>query len=206
VTTADPARALWQLADALDVDLEAALAGLQGCWDHADRALASRSAGLALPCAAGCAACCTCSVRVTPLEFCALALELDRQAERPGFVARGLALAATHGPAIAALGTGQGDAAPRDAALAFRCPALGDDGRCLGYPARPMACRLFGASFADDGALYGCALTGAALAGREVTLPRARPHLQALRALPLSFMVQVLPYYVELLWPAAAAR
>jgi Fe-S-cluster containining protein len=183
-------------ARALDVDLGSARRGLRTLYRRADRALERRSSSLALPCHAGCDACCTSSPRLTPLEYAALVQSLHAHGRLQRALAAALAVHAERAVRIDAIDRPGG--APPDQALCFRCPVLDPRGRCAAYAARPMVCRLFGHSFDDAGHLYACDLVNHHLAGRELTLARARPWLQALRALPLTDMVQVIPAYAAL--------
>lgn len=84
--------------------------------------------------------------------------------------------------------------------LRFACPLLDDDGACRVYPVRGLYGRLFGCSFNDAQGIYGCHEAGAALGGKTVTLIRARAAARQLEQLPLTFMRQVLPYYIDLLY------
>ncbi|MFH1808386.1 MAG: YkgJ family cysteine cluster protein [Pseudomonadota bacterium] len=186
-----------QAAHALGVDLKRALDGLHRLQQESDRALTHRSDDLSLPCHAGCDACCTSSPRITPLEYLALVHELQVQHALEPVRERSRALMRELGPRIQAL-PGFGGSAPLDQKLQFRCPVLDANGQCGCYATRPLVCRLFGHSFDDKGDLYGCDLVRAHLRGRELTLPRAQPWLQRLRALPLTEMVQVIPYYTAL--------
>ncbi len=196
-----------RLAAREGVDLTAALERLLAFYVEVDRRIAARTAGLALPCGAGCDACCHESVFVTPLEFFAVwewvQTELDDQV-RVGIIDRGLTLYAEHRALIDAFDRPPPGGAADHLALAvqlrFRCPLLGPDGRCLVYPVRELYARLFGASFNDDGGIYGCDLVGRHLAGRELTLLRARAVARELDLLPLTGRRQVYPHYLARLF------
>ncbi len=197
---------LREVAHGLGAELEPTLAELDALYARLDRALAGRQRDLALPCGAGCDACCTSSPRVTLLEYLGLVEYLERSEQLPDFVTRALELAERHGPELDALSTAEAGPTPEQPELAFRCPALDSQGRCLGYPRRPAVCRLFGSSFDDDDRLYACGLVAEALAGQELTLPRARPWLQRLRELPLTGLVMVMPGFARLLARSAAGQ
>lgn len=178
--------AIAQLCQALKVDLAQTLAQLQALFARTDRRLEQRSANFDLPCRAGCSACCNAAVRITALEYLAVVEALRSAGELPIFLHRALAIDDDNGDLI------HSNAAQQS------CPALSAQGLCLAYAARPLVCRLFGHSFDDDDRLYACDLVGKHLNGKQVQLPRARPILQEIRALPLTEKVDSLAGFVRL--------
>ena len=198
---------LGALARSLEADWEEALAALQILLAGVDARVAETTASLALPCHRGCDACCHESVFVTPLEFMAAWDYAQRNlddATLQRVIQGGLALYGEHRAAIEALLQPPPDGAADHFAIArelrFTCPLLDGQGGCLVYPARELYARLFGCSFNDAGGIYGCELVGAHLAEREVTLLSARGSARRLQDLPLTFMRQVYPYYIHLLY------
>ena len=119
-------------------------------------------------------------------------------------IERGLAIYAEQRETIEALSQpppqGAADHFEIARTLRFTCPLLDGEGGCMIYPARELYARLFGCSFNDEGGIYGCDLVGEHLAGRALTLLPTRPTARRLSALPLTFMRQVYPYYLHLLY------
>lgn len=198
---------LGALAKARGVDLVDAYEGLWGLYLQVEARNAANTVALGLPCKNGCDACCHESVFLTPLEFyCVWEWVQDNYSdgERSEMVRRGLELYARHRQQIVALDgavpEGEKDHFTIAKDLRFRCPLLGDDGGCLVYPVRELYARLFGSSFAADGAVYGCHLVGEHLAGKEVTLLRVDLVARELDALPLTDKRQVYPYYIDQLY------
>lgn len=204
---------LHALAQKLSADLEPALEQLGALYEQVDQRNAANTEDLDLPCHRGCDACCHESVFVTPLEFCAAWDHVQRElddATRSAIVARGLELFAANEALIQQLLIGIDRAPPADAPdhlsiarqLRFTCPLLDENGGCRIYPARELYARLFGCSFDEqnEGGVYGCSLVGAHLAGKTLTLLRVRATARVLNELPMTFMRQVYPYYIQLLY------
>ena len=115
-----------------------------------------------------------------------------------------MALYAEHRELIDAFGgpppEGEADHLSIARRLRFTCPLLGDDGACSVYPARELYARMFGCSFNEDGGVYGCELVGEHLGGKTVTLMQVRPAALMLNELPMTWMRQVYPYYIQVLY------
>ncbi len=192
------------LAAQLEVDWAEARTQLAQVYERLDERIATRTAGLDLPCYRGCSACCHESVFVTPLEFLYVwewVQENFSDEAKGRVIERGLTLYDAHRERIEALESGppaQHDAIARG--LRFTCPLLGEAGECSVYPVRELYARLFGCSFNSEGGIYGCHLVGAHLADRVVTLPAVRPWAQVLGELPLTFKRQVYPYWLHWLF------
>jgi hypothetical protein len=200
-------RDLAALARELGADLDSALAGLAAFYAALDARISATIAGLDLPCARGCADCCHESVFLTPLEFLFAWDHAQRHLDPEVLsdaIARGLAIYHEQTALFLALEepppSGYADHLPVARELRFRCPLLGADGACGIYPARELFARLFGCSFNEESGIYGCHLVGEHLAGREVTLIRARVAARQLTELPLTFMRRPYPYYLQLLY------
>ena len=198
------------LCKELGEDLDAALDALRRLYDDLDRKNHENTRDLDLPCHRGCDACCHESVFLTPLEFFAAWDHVQRELDDPTrteIVRRGLALYEEHRPLIEALGAPPPEGARDHLAVArelrFTCPLLGPSGECRVYPARELYARLFGCSFNELGGVYGCDLVGRHLGGKTVTLVRVQRASELLAELPLTFMRQVYPYYIWMLYGAA---
>ncbi len=197
------------MAAAVGVDLADAVSRLRGLYDEVDARNAANTRDLDLPCHKGCDMCCHESVFLTPLEFFAAwdwaQANLD-DATREAVVDEALALYEKNRSLIVALEepppAGQKDHVEVARQIRFRCPFLSAQGACRVYPVRELYARLFGASFNEDGGVYGCHLVGAHLGGKTVTLTRARMWAQRLNELPLTGKRQVYPYYFHLLYAA----
>ncbi|MBN2360540.1 MAG: hypothetical protein JXR83_13880 [Deltaproteobacteria bacterium] len=193
----------------LGVDLEPACVRLGELYRWIDERIAATTAGLELPCGVGCADCCHDSVvLLSPLEFFYAWDWAQRTLDdltRAALVDRGRAeylrlrpqIESLHDAAIA-------PAVRRRTALGLRftCPMLDAGGRCLIYPVRSLQSRLFGQSFNDQSGIYGCARVGRLLANRTVTLVQASAALHQLQQLPLTFLQQVYPFYLNLFYGA----
>ncbi len=195
------------LAASYGVELGPALTALGKLYLDVEERNARNTAELALPCHRGCDACCHDSVFLTPLEFLAAWDHLQAgvdDAVLADIVRQGRAIYAQHRELILALdaplGAGETDHFAIAKQLHFRCPLLDGEGTCRVYPARELYARLFGASFNEDGGVYGCSLVGAHLAGRVVTLLRVRAVARELRGQPLCDRRQVYPYFIEALY------
>ncbi len=193
---------LHALAAEANVDLDEAVARLMAIYDDIDARNARNTAGLDLPCHRGCSACCEESVFVSPLEFFAAwqwAQEHLDDDVRDRIVSEALAIYRAQKAAIDALSgprpEGEADHTSIARSNRFRCPLLSDEGVCQIYPAREVYARLFGCSFNDERGVYGCDLVGAHLAGKEVTLVKARENAARLLDLPLTKLQQVYPWY-----------
>lgn len=191
----------------LGADLVAAAAQLAALYQQIDQRIAATTAGLDLPCGAGCAACCHDSVvLLTPLEFLFAWDWAQRHLaddQRAAIVERGRADYRAQQRAIDALSEPGSDVATRQRValgLHFDCPFLGSDGCCQIYPARSLQSRLFGQSFNDHSGVYGCRIVGHHLADRVITLVSARAAFDQLRQLPLTYLQQVYPYYLALFY------
>ncbi|MEZ4270508.1 MAG: hypothetical protein R3C68_03440 [Myxococcota bacterium] len=198
---------LHALAAQVDEDLDAALEALQALYREVDRRNAENTRTLDLPCHRGCDMCCHESVFLTPLEFFSVWDYAQRELSdetRQGIIVRGLALYAEHQAAIALLQDppqeGRRDHFEVARKLRFTCPFLGAQGACLVYPARELYARLFGSSFNEGEGIFGCHLVGEHLAGKTVSLLRVRPMALKLSELPLTFMRQIYPYYLHMLY------
>lgn len=212
-TASAPTVDLAAIAQALDCDLTAAFAGLSALYAEVDARNEKNTRDLALPCHRGCSMCCHESVFLTGLEFFYAWHHVQTQldaATRTQIVSRGLALYETHRAPIEALEgpipPGERDHFSIAKNIRFACPMLTAEGACGIYPARELLARLFGCSFNDEGGVYGCHIVGDHLAGKTVTLTRARPLAQRLAQLPLTEKRQVYPYWIHLLYgPTGAA-
>ena len=212
ITKGYPRMDLEALARKLGVELPPALEDLRALYADVDLRNQGNVRDLDLPCHRGCDACCHESVFLTPLEFLGVwdfvQRELD-DAIRDGMVRKGLRLYEENRDLILALlqkpPGGAADHLQIATQLKFRCPLLGRDGLCQVYSMRELYARLFGCSFNDEGGIYGCHLVGAHLAGRTVTLLPVRGTARRLQELPLTFMRQVYPYYINLLYGDRAA-
>lgn len=202
-----PPKDLRALARARGVDLDEALARLKELYADVDARNERNTRGLELPCARGCSACCEESVFLTRLEFYGawdhLQTHVD-EATLDVIVDEGLALYARHRELIDAFErpppAGSDDHTAIAVELKFRCPLLSPDGACRVYPMREILGRLFGCSFNDASGIYGCHLVGRHLAGRTLTLVKARPMASRVHLLPLGERQQVYPYWIQELY------
>lgn len=196
---------LHALARAEGVDLDGALTGLRALYAEVDARNARNTASLDLPCKSGCSSCCEESVLLTRLEFFGIwdhvQTHLD-DATRADIVERGLALYAAHADAIRALERAR-DLTRVLRGVRFRCPLLDAAGRCQAYDMREVLGRLFGASFNDEGGIYGCHLVGAHLADKLVTLSSARTMGSLVHGLPMTGRQNVMPFYIHALYARA---
>jgi len=197
------------LAGELGEDLDAALVQLRALYALVDARNAHNTADLDLPCHRGCDACCHESVFLTPLEFFAAWDDVQTTLDddtRDAIVTRGLALYEEHRERIEALSKPPPEGATDHTELArglrFTCPLLGEGGACSVYASRELYARMFGCSFNDAGGVYGCHLVGDHLADKTVTLMRVRPVARLLDELPLTYMRQVYPYFIWVLYGA----
>ena len=197
------------LARADGVRLREALEALLAFYAEVDALNELNTRDLNLPCYRGCDACCHESVFLTPLEFfCVWERVQDtfEDEERFEVVEKGLKLYDKNRDLIEAFERppppGEKDHFSIARNLRFRCPLLGEHGECRVYPVREMYARLFGCSFNDEGGVYGCNLVGERLAGKEVTLLKARAVARRLDELPLTGKRQVYPYYIHMLYAA----
>jgi hypothetical protein len=190
-------------AAAEGVDLASALRALRTQYDDIDARNAKNTASLDLPCHRGCSMCCEDSVLLTWLEFYAVWDHLQRtcdDATLARIIADGLALYEKHRALIESLTRREETAGARLIEVKYRCPILDDAGACRAYEWRETSARLFGASFNDDGGVYGCHLVGAHLADKLVTLVRARPAAERVHSLPLGGRQQIYPFYIHALY------
>jgi len=192
------------LAAQKGVSLSEALAALAELYVTLDLRLSETTVKLELPCGRGSDACCRESVFLTPLEFVGVwdylqAVETD--AVRAQIVLEGRRLYAEHRDLIDQFDlpppNNESDHFSIARKLWFRCPLLGPKGACRAYPVRELYARLFGQSFNEEGGIYGCHRVGLHLAGRHVTLIRAKSAALALAKLPLTSKRQVYPWYLE---------
>ncbi len=198
------------LARALGLGDRAApvLEEMEALYAALDADLAARAAGLALPCRAGCDACCHESVFVSAPEVLVVfvhLLQTRTPAARAALVAEMRALARRFEDELELLesitpGPERDEVAAR---VRFRCPLLLEGGACGIYPARELNARTFGQSWdAARGEAYGCTLTHARLA---VLPPEAGPGLVGARAararlaaaFPDSAVVHVYPWWFD---------
>lgn len=195
------------LARARGVDLDEALSRLRRLYADIDERNQRHTADLDLPCKRGCSSCCEQSVFLTRLEFYGAWDYLQGQvsdAALSAIVDEGLALYERHKDIIDAFERPPPEGARDHTGLArelrFRCPLLSEEGACRVYPMREALGRLFGCSFNDDSGIYGCDLVGKHLAGRTLTLVRARPMASRVHLLPLAERQQVYPYWIHELY------
>jgi hypothetical protein len=201
-------QALDRLAAALGLGPSASpvLEALDALYAALDRDLAERSAGLDLPCRAGCDACCHEAVFVSAPEFLAVIRELRRGGRdlRPLIVAM-RQIADRYEDELELLeelppGAERDEVAAR---VKFRCPLLSSDGRCSVYASRELNARTFGQSYdATGGAPYGCGLTherlrvlGQSVAERLYDAREARGRL--MRAVLGTERVHVYPWWFK---------
>ncbi len=184
---------------------EPVLEALRGLYDEIDREVGRASAGLELPCRAGCDACCHESVFLSAPEFLMVAAHLFAHrsaAERAILIAEMRALAERFEDELDLLeilpgGDERDEVAAR---VKFRCPLLLADGRCGVYSARELNARTFGSTWDSARAHpFGCELTHARLA---VLPPEIGPALFDARAarrllarIPGTEHVQVYPFW-----------
>lgn len=149
----------------LGEDPEAVLVEVRRIYADIDVEVAERAAGHALPCKAGCDACCHESVFVSAPEFLAVAAYLmdEHPVEgRRAIVGEMRALAARFEDELELLetippGVERDEVAAR---VRFRCPLLANSGRCSVYEARELNGRTFGMSWnAKRDHAFGCELT-----------------------------------------------
>ena len=185
-------------------ELQDAFQDLASLYRDVDAALSRTTSSLNLPCKAGCDACCHQSVFLTPLEFLAAWDWLQSEVsddELSQVVSNALRIFRLHQGVISTL-----DEPPPDGeldhfslveTLAFRCPLLSADGRCLVHPARELYARLFGGSWErQPGALYACHIVSEHLAGRELALLVSQDWARRLDQLPLTHRRTVYPAYI----------
>ena len=184
----------------------AILEPLTALYRQVDLEVAAGAAGHALPCAAGCDACCHESVFLSAPEFLAAAAEIERRYDAEGqqaLLGQMLALAGTWADELEMLETfDAGDERDEVAArIKFRCPLLSADGRCTIYAARELNGRTFGASWDPErGTAYGCSLTHSALAILLATVGPGLADARAARrrlveAVPGTARVHVYPWW-----------
>jgi hypothetical protein len=198
------------MAARIGVNLDEAFAALDEVYALADQRISETTRELDLPCHRGCSMCCKDAVFLTPLEFFRVwdfvQTRFSEEA-RARVIERALALHREHREIIEAFDRpppeGESDHGSIAAKLHFVCPLLGEQGECTVYEARELYARLFGASFNEEGGVYGCHLVGAHLAGKTVTLLRARQMALRMAELPMTFKRQVYPYYVNWLYGGA---
>jgi len=195
------------LAAALGCELAPALVQLKQLYLAVDSQVQRSTQGLDLPCHKGCDGCCHESVFITPLEFCAVWDYVQREktpTQISSIINKGISIYSEYKEMIVALGEppeeGERDHFRIAEKIKFTCPLLSDDGACSVYPVRELYARLFGASFNDTGGIYGCHLVGDHLMGKEVALLTSKDVAERLNALPMTFMRQVYPYYIHLLY------
>ena len=132
-----------------DFSLQSGFTALAQLYRELDAALARTTATLDLPCKAGCDACCHQSVFLTPLEFLAawdwLQSEVS-QSELSAIVTKAIRIYRLNEAVINRLDLpapdGEADHFSLVENLAFRCPLLAEDGRCMVHPARELYARL----------------------------------------------------------------
>jgi len=188
-------------------DLGEVFSALDQVYRDIDARNERNTAGLSLPCHAGCDACCKESVFLTPLEFLGAWDLLQRSisdAQLEGIVAAFLTLYERNRDLIVGLSrppaAGESDHLRLALQLRYLCPLLDAAGACRIYARRELYGRLFGCSFNDDSGIYGCPLVGKHLAGQVVTLLSVRRTAKAFNDLPLTHKRQVYPYYVHALY------
>jgi hypothetical protein len=192
------------LSEALGLgpDPERALAPLRAFYRRLDDALSRASAGLELPCGAGCSDCCHEAVFVSAPEFLLVAEALwawPSDARRSVVEAMG-ALARRFEDELELLellepGPERDEVAAR---VKFSCPLLDALGRCRVYAARELNARTFGQTYDGlRGTPYGCHRTHARLRVLgQPELPDARAWRRALVAsVPGAGAVRVYPWW-----------
>lgn len=181
---------------------------LAGLYREVDDALARTTSSLNLPCKAGCDACCHQSVFLTPLEFLAAWDWLQSEVSEDDLseiVTRAIRIYRLHQDTLIRLDReppdGQRDHFSLVESLAFRCPLLSSDGKCLVHPARELYARLFGGSWErSPGALYACHMVSEHLAGQELSLLVSQDWARKLNQLPLTHRRTVYPAYIAELY------
>jgi Fe-S-cluster containining protein len=153
---------------------------MRALYDEVDRDVAKESAGLELPCKAGCDACCHEAVFLSAPEFLVVAshlIEHRTQEELRALLAEMSVLAERFEDELLLLeeltaGSERDEVAAR---VKFRCPLLGADGCCTIYPARELNARTFGLTWdSARGHPFGCELTHGRL---RVLPPEVGPRL-----------------------------
>ena len=191
-----------------DFCLQSGFTALAQLYRELDQALQRTTETLDLPCKAGCDACCHQSVFLTPLEFLAawdwLQSEVS-QSELSAIVTKAIRIYRLNQAVINRLDLpapdGQSDHFSLVEGLAFRCPLLAEDGRCMVHPARELYARLFGGSWERrPGALYACHIVSEHLADKELSLLVSKDWAQKLNALPLTHRRTVYPAYIAELY------
>lgn len=203
--------------DKLFVDLDAidtgvlewpvrrSIEALLSMYENLDKGLHRTTSALPLPCKdprsgrKHCADCCQESVYLTGLEWLAVVDYAQTQlapALWHSVAQEMLQLYHQHSVLITQI---QESAEPQRSVLAkqlrYKCPLLDDVTGCRVYPVREMLGRLFGQSVNKDGGIYGCSLSGAFFAGRELSLLSAEGWSRQLRSLPLTHSRHVYPYW-----------
>ena len=139
------------------------LAPLRALYEQIDREVEAKSRGCALPCKAGCDACCHESVFVSGPELLAVCAALVADPGRLRRVVAAMRSLADRFEDELELLEILEPGAERDevaARVKFRCPLLSADGRCTVYAARELNGRTFGLTWdAARQQPYGCALT-----------------------------------------------
>ena len=189
-------------------ELQDAFHELANLYREVDLALSRTTASLELPCKAGCDACCHQSVFLTPLEFLAAWDWLQSEVsddELSAIVRSALRTFRLHQSVISRLDVappeGEQDHFSLVETLAFRCPLLSAEGRCLVHPARELYARLFGGSWErQPGALYACHIVSEHLAGKELSLLVSQDWARRLNALPLTHRRTVYPAFIAELY------
>lgn len=197
---------LRSLSEALGLgsDPERALRPLRALYRRLDDEVAHSTADLALPCRAGCSACCHESVFLSGPEFLlvAEALLAGPRARRREVVEAMQDLARRFADELELLETLE-PGPERDevaARVRFRCPLLDADERCSVHPVRELNARAFGQSWDGlRGSPYGCGLTYErlrVLGPRARVLPDARAWRRALAdEVPGTETVHVYPWW-----------
>lgn len=198
--------ALQALADELELGPAASvLDTLSALYIEVDREVEARSAGLELPCRAGCDACCKESVFLSAPEFLLVASHLAAswsKSELTALLDQMSALTDRFADELELLesilpGAERDEVAAR---VKFDCPFLFES-KCRIYSVRELNARTFGSSW--DGTrheAYGCELTHARL---RVLSPEVGPKLASARemrmklanALPGTARVHVHPWW-----------
>ena len=191
-----------------DVDLSASFHALARLYQDLEDCLTRTTAGLDLPCKAGCDACCHQSVFLTPLEFLAAWDWLQEEltySELHEVVISGLEIYLNNQLTIDQLDTppaqGSKDHFNIVKELRFRCPILSANGRCRVHPARELYARLFGSSWErTPGSLYACHIVAEQLKDRELSLLVTKDWAKRLNELPLTHRRTVYPAYIAELY------
>ena len=187
-----------------NVDLHAVFPLLEQFYASIDARNAHNTQGLNLPCRSGCSHCCHECVFLTPLEFFYVWNFVQThfsKSDQETILLHGLALYGQYKDIIEACNVPPTDPEKGHFEIVqnmrFACPFLSTAGACRVYPVRELYARLFGCSFEKPGVVYGCHMVEGILAGQTVRLLSTQAVKSQFRALPLTHMRQVYPYFMR---------